>query len=65
METAKFMGHGVCDNIAKSATLATTTSSASIICRYVDMRHNFKGYVEEQYSMYVIYVSLNNQQSAH
>ncbi|XP_076042778.1 rev1 DNA directed polymerase isoform X2 [Oratosquilla oratoria] len=33
VEAAKFMGHGVCDNVARSATLASATSSASVICR--------------------------------
>ncbi|XP_013397890.1 DNA repair protein REV1 [Lingula anatina] len=30
-ETAKFMGHGVCDNLAKSVTLATVTDEADLI----------------------------------
>ncbi|MPC62165.1 DNA repair protein REV1 [Portunus trituberculatus] len=33
IETAKFMGHGVCDNIAKSVSLSLSTSSADIIER--------------------------------
>ncbi|XP_050719708.1 DNA repair protein REV1-like isoform X2 [Eriocheir sinensis] len=33
VETAKFMGHGVCDNIAKSASLNCATSSADVIER--------------------------------
>ncbi|XP_063870475.1 DNA repair protein REV1-like isoform X3 [Scylla paramamosain] len=33
IETAKFMGHGVCDNIAKSVSLSMSTSSADIIER--------------------------------
>lgn len=33
VETAKFMGHGVCDNVAKSVSLASATSSASVIGR--------------------------------
>lgn len=35
IETAKFMGHGVCDNIAKSTSLGIATSSASTIEREV------------------------------
>lgn len=34
VETAKFMGHGVCDNIAKSSTLSTTTDDRYVIFRY-------------------------------
>ncbi|XP_064084428.1 DNA repair protein Rev1-like [Macrobrachium nipponense] len=37
VETAKFMGHGVCDNIAKSTSLGIATSSASTIEREVMM----------------------------
>lgn len=33
METAKFMGHGVCDNVAKSVSLAIATASADVIER--------------------------------
>ncbi|KAB7498160.1 DNA repair protein REV1 [Armadillidium nasatum] len=33
VETAKFMGHGVCDNIAKSSTLSTTTDDRHVIFR--------------------------------
>ncbi|KAK8742032.1 hypothetical protein OTU49_002068 [Cherax quadricarinatus] len=33
VETAKFMGHGVCDNIAKSVSISSATSSSSIIER--------------------------------
>ncbi|KAK7068222.1 deoxycytidyl transferase [Halocaridina rubra] len=35
VETAKFMGHGVCDNIAKSVSLNLATSSADTIEREV------------------------------
>lgn len=35
VETAKFMGHGVCDNIAKSVTLLQHTHSREVILREV------------------------------
>ncbi|XP_068083835.1 DNA repair protein Rev1 isoform X2 [Anabrus simplex] len=34
-ETAKYMGHGVCDHITRSSTLPSATSDASIIAREV------------------------------
>nr|XP_045618636.1 DNA repair protein REV1-like [Procambarus clarkii] len=33
VETAKFMGHGVCDNITKSVSVASATSTAAVIER--------------------------------
>nr|XP_006819721.1 PREDICTED: DNA repair protein REV1-like [Saccoglossus kowalevskii] len=33
LESAKFMGHGVCDNIAKSSTLMTPTDDVKIITK--------------------------------
>lgn len=35
VETAKFMGHGFCDNVTKSVTLATYTSELSVISKTV------------------------------
>lgn len=35
VETAKFMGHGFCDNVTKSVTLATYTSELSVITQTI------------------------------
>lgn len=34
-ETAKFMGHGVCNNVSKSANLPSETSDSAVIARFV------------------------------
>lgn len=34
-ETAKFLGHGFCDNVTKSSTLATSTADSAVITREV------------------------------
>lgn len=34
-ETAKFMGHGVCDNFSKSVNLPSETSDSGVITRFV------------------------------
>lgn len=34
-ETAKFMGHGICDNVTKSTNLPSETSDSALIARFV------------------------------
>jgi len=34
-ETAKFMGHGVCNSLSKSANLMSETSDSTVIARFV------------------------------
>ena len=38
IETAKFLGHGVCDQVMRSSTLATAVADQDIIARWILVR---------------------------
>lgn len=34
IESSKFMGHGICDNVTKSSTLPSATCDLDVIIKY-------------------------------